>query len=162
MHEAVSLITKKLIARNLPYFYQNSLKIFINLTDCWKKIWQLCLWWNRTQGMISLEKSYPFMLGTRSLGYDFSWVRFLLTPNIVVFNSQYTTTRPIRSRHHCHRHRMTYTRTMVNSTEPQGLEATHCLCKQLLFRTSSDICKRMSLIPVWNCIFDTFSSFNLK
>ena len=32
---------KKLIAQNLPYFYQNSLKIFINLTDCWKKIWQL-------------------------------------------------------------------------------------------------------------------------
>ena len=37
MHEALSLITKKLIAQNLPYFYQNSLKIFINLTDCWKK-----------------------------------------------------------------------------------------------------------------------------
>ena len=34
MHEALSLITKKLIAQNLPYFYQNSLKIFINLTDC--------------------------------------------------------------------------------------------------------------------------------
>ena len=37
MHQAMSLITKKLIAQNLPYFYQNSLKIFINLTDCWKK-----------------------------------------------------------------------------------------------------------------------------
>ena len=37
MHEVLSLITKKLIAKNLPYFYQNSLKIFINLTDCWKK-----------------------------------------------------------------------------------------------------------------------------
>ena len=37
MHEALLLITKKLIAQNLPYFYQNSLKIFINLTDCWKK-----------------------------------------------------------------------------------------------------------------------------
>ena len=34
MHEALSLITKKLIVQNLPYFYQNSLKIFINLTDC--------------------------------------------------------------------------------------------------------------------------------
>ena len=33
MHESLSLITKKLIAQNLPYFYQNSLKIFINLTD---------------------------------------------------------------------------------------------------------------------------------
>ena len=41
MHEVLSAITKKLIAQNLPYFYQNSLKIFINLTDCWKKIWQL-------------------------------------------------------------------------------------------------------------------------
>ena len=37
MHEALLLITKKLISKNLPYFYQNSLKIFINLTDCWKK-----------------------------------------------------------------------------------------------------------------------------
>ena len=37
MHEALSLNAKKLIAQNLPYFYQNSLKIFINLTDCWKK-----------------------------------------------------------------------------------------------------------------------------
>ena len=37
MHEALSVITKKLIAQNLPYFYQNSLKIFINLNDCWKK-----------------------------------------------------------------------------------------------------------------------------
>ena len=34
MNEALSVITKKLIAQNLPYFYQNSLKIFINLTDC--------------------------------------------------------------------------------------------------------------------------------
>ena len=41
MNEALSVIMKKLIAQNLPYFYQNSLKIFINLTDCWKKIWQL-------------------------------------------------------------------------------------------------------------------------
>ena len=37
MHEALSVIMKKFIAQNLPYFYQNSLKIFINLTDCWKK-----------------------------------------------------------------------------------------------------------------------------
>ena len=36
----MSLIMKKVISENLPYFYQNSLKIFINLsylTDCWKK-----------------------------------------------------------------------------------------------------------------------------
>ena len=32
----------KLITQNLPYFHQNSLKMFLNLTDCWKKIWQLC------------------------------------------------------------------------------------------------------------------------
>ena len=44
MHQEMSLIEKKLInMQNLPYFYQNSLKIFLNLTqDCWKKIWQLC------------------------------------------------------------------------------------------------------------------------
>ena len=39
----MSLIAKKVIAQNLPYFHQNSLKIFLNLTDCWKKIWQLCM-----------------------------------------------------------------------------------------------------------------------
>ena len=33
----MSLITKKVTAQNLPYFHQNSLKIFLNLTDCWKK-----------------------------------------------------------------------------------------------------------------------------
>ena len=37
MHEDMSLIKKKVIAQNLPYFYQISLEIFINLTDCWKK-----------------------------------------------------------------------------------------------------------------------------
>ena len=33
----MSLIVKKVTAQNLPYFHQNSLKIFLNLTDCWKK-----------------------------------------------------------------------------------------------------------------------------
>ena len=42
--------------------------------------WVRYLWLNRTQGTISPEKSYPVNLGTISLGYDFSWVRFLLTP----------------------------------------------------------------------------------
>ena len=41
INEEMLLIAKKVIVRNLPYFYQNSLKFFINLTDCWKKIWQL-------------------------------------------------------------------------------------------------------------------------
>ena len=35
--------------------------------------WVRYLQRNRTQGTISPEKSYPFKLGTISLGYDFSW-----------------------------------------------------------------------------------------
>ena len=61
MHEALLLNTKKLIAQNLPYFYQNSLKIFINLTDCWKKIWQLCSWFfDHILTETSIENNTPF------------------------------------------------------------------------------------------------------
>ena len=67
---------KKLITQNLPYFHQNSLKIFLNLTDCWKKYGNYEFYHLASPGPILPSCNMTWMTEIM-----WKWSKFLRRPN---------------------------------------------------------------------------------